>query len=137
MSIGIACMVFQMSLENNLRSCLNDLFKRLRNIYIPGNKQRDSDLKKDIGGNYQLDIEKIDSYTRKIHVKQKTPSEQDKNFEAFIKEVNSVLFYLSNVEFQRSQHEGVKCILSEPVEVVLSITDIYRFREDLEKDYNQ
>jgi len=56
-------------------------------------------LKKDIGGNYQLDIEKIDSNTRKIHVKQKTPSEQDKNFEAFIKEVNSVLFYLSNVEF--------------------------------------
>ena len=47
---------------------LNDLMKRLRNIYIPG-KQRDSDMKRDIGANYSLEVEKIDSNTRMFHVK--------------------------------------------------------------------
>ena len=30
---------------------------------------------------------------------------------------------------------GTQCDLAQPIEVVLSLIDVYKFREDLEKDY--
>ena len=63
------------------------------------------------------------------------PSQEEIKFDLFLKEVNEVLYYLSNVEFQKSHESNQKCRLSAPVEVVLSITDTFKFREDLEREY--
>ena len=50
-------------------------------------------------------------------------------------EINAVLFYLSNVEVQLCQQQAIPCPLSQPVEVILSLIDIYKFREDLENEF--
>jgi hypothetical protein len=46
-----------------------------------------------------------------------------------------VLFYLSNIEFQRHQELGTKCELTQPIEIVLAMTDTFKFRDDLEREY--
>lgn len=58
-----------------------------------------------------------------------------KEFEELIMDVNSVLFYLSNVEVQLSQQKGEECWLVEPIEIVLSITDVFKWRDQLMDEY--
>lgn len=76
-----------------------------------------------------------------MHLKQNKLTEQEqeeeKKFEKLLKDINDVLFYLSNIEFQRHQDLGIQCELTQPIEIVLSLTDVYKFREDLEKEYEQ
>lgn len=105
MSIGLASLVFFIYMDKNMRKrqVLNDLLKTMKNIYMPNKgKKRDSDLRIE-GSNYTMKIENIDDNTRHIHLKQKhlSPPEQEeeKKFEKLLKDINDVLFYLSNIEF--------------------------------------
>ena len=50
------------------------------------------------GSSYTMSVENIDENTRKIHLKQKTMSVEERKFEKLLKDINDVLFYLSNVE---------------------------------------
>ena len=59
--------------------------KRLRNVYVPAGYQRESDL---INGPRYSEIHEIKGKKKRTKI------------ENLIKEVNAVLFYLSNVEVQ-------------------------------------
>jgi len=50
-----------------------------------------------------MTVESIDNETRKIHLKPKQKTEEDIRFENLLKDVNRILFYLSNVEVQKAQ----------------------------------
>lgn len=56
----------------------------------------------------------------------------DRQFDELLKATNSILFYLSNVEFQVCQQNGSECLLSSPIEVVLSLTNQFKWRDKLE-----
>jgi hypothetical protein len=47
-----------------------------------------------------MSVENINETTRKIHLKQTTMSKEERKFEKLLKDINDVLFYLSNVEVQ-------------------------------------
>lgn len=83
----------------------------------------------------QMTVESIDNETRKIHLKPKQKTEEDIRFENLLKDVNRILFYLSNVEVQKAQMQGHECPITQPVEVVYHIKDEYVFRDDLEAEY--
>ena len=48
-------------------------------------------------------------------------------FEKLINDINSVLFYLSNVEVERCQATSKPSTLKQPIEIVHSITDIFKW----------
>lgn len=136
----MACLIFHLFTDRALRkrNVLNDLLKRLRDIYIPGRlkKNRDSDMLQHFGGNsYTMSVENIDENTRKIHLKQKNMTVEEKKFEKLLKDINDVLFYLSNVQVQKESEEGLPPSLRQPIEVVLSIEYIFQFSEDLDKQF--
>lgn len=53
-------------------------------------------------------------------------------FENLIKEVNSILFYLSNVEFQMNPDD---CVLFEPIEVIYSMNNTFRWHDSLKPEF--
>ena len=75
---------------------LNDLLKRIKGVYIPGSNQRDSDQLLH-NSKFDLTVSNIDENTRKIHFKAKKPNDKEVKFNQLIMDINSVLFYLSNV----------------------------------------
>lgn len=75
---------------------LNDLLKRIKGVYIPGSNQRDSDQLLH-NSKFDLTVSNIDENTRKIHFKAKKPNDKEVKFNQLITDINSVLFYLSNV----------------------------------------
>ena len=60
-----------------------------------------------------------------------------KNFDKLIRDINSVLFYLSNVEVTRCQQQGQECSLTEPVEIILTIIDVFKFRDQFEREWSE
>lgn len=104
--------------------------KAIKEVYIPANRRSDVEE-----NNVQVQIEEVDSMMRKIHVKKPQPSEEELRFTALLNDVNSVLFYLSNVQNQRAIVEGREPPLKQPVEVVYSMIDVFKFQDDLEKEY--
>ena len=108
MSISMASLIFILFFDRkqHKRNMLNDLLKRLRDIYLPGKskKDRNSDIFQQFGGNsYTMSVENIDENTRKIHLKHTTMSSDEKKFQQVLKDINDVLFYLSNIEVQSQE----------------------------------
>lgn len=66
-----------------MKNSLDDVMKRLRTIYVPAGYQRESDL---VNG---------PKYSEIIQIK---GNKKRSKFENLIKEINAILFYLSNVE---------------------------------------
>jgi len=58
-----------------------------------------------------VSVEKIDEKTRKIYLKPKQKSEEETMFEQLLKDINSVLQYLSYVEYAQAREQGVECRL--------------------------
>ena len=95
MSIALGSLIFIVYFIPEMRqsSFLNDLMKRVKTVYIP-TKHRDSDQ---LTGEFDMTIENIDENTRRILFSAKKPSEQELKFNKLVNDINSVLFYLSNV----------------------------------------
>lgn len=130
MSIAVASLAFEMYFQPELRFCLDDVMKTLKEVYVPTNRKSDVDE-----NSFQVQIEEVDSMMRKIHVKKPEPSQEEKVFETLLNDANSVLFYLSNVHNQRAIAEGQEPPLKKPIEVVYSIIDVFKYADDLEKEY--
>ena len=138
-TIGLASMVFQiyMDEELNQKGLMNGMLHRVRTVFLPKN-QRNSDvfvyedMKELIG---QMEGVQIDPNKAQKQEMEKTLNQ--KNFDRLIRDINSVLFYLSNVEVTRCQQQGEECCLTEPVEIILTIIDVFKFRDQFEREWNE
>jgi len=110
MSVAMGCLIFSTYFDQELRkmNALDDIMKKLKNIYIPGygakSMNRDSDIifeNTSLAGDqsFNICVENIDKSTRKIHLKKKKMSEEEIRFEQLLHSINACLFYLSNVKF--------------------------------------
>lgn len=144
MSIAMGCLIFNVYFDEELRkmNVLDDIMKKLKNIYIPGygakSMNRDSDIIFENAGDesFNICVEKIDKRTRKIHLKKKKMTEEESKFEQLLHSINACLFYLSNVKFQSDLDQGISCELGQPVEIVPSLIDVFKFRDDLMAEYS-
>ena len=115
MSVAMGCLIFTIYFDQELRkmNVLDEIMKKLKNIYIPdyGAKtiNRDSDIIFENVGDqtFNICVENIDKRTRKIHLKKKKMTEEEIKFEKLLHSINACLFYLSNVKFQNDLDQGI------------------------------
>lgn len=79
MSIALASICFHIYLDHPMHTSgvLNDLLKRMRGVYIPGSRERDSDQLLLHNSKFDLTVQDIDENTRKIHFKAKKVSDKE------------------------------------------------------------
>tara|TARA_B110000305_G_C19387952_1_gene613250 strand:- start:292 stop:561 length:270 start_codon:yes stop_codon:yes gene_type:complete len=88
----MGCLIFSTYFDPELRknNVLDDIMKKLKNIYIPGygakSMNRDSDIIFENVGDqtYNIFCENIDKSTRKIHLKKKKMTEEEIRFEQLL-----------------------------------------------------